>query len=184
MIIVEGPDGGGKTTMCKMLAEYFGTEVFHAGGPVKYLEELDTRIDIQLGEYGSIVDRCSIFSEPIYGTILRKRSLMGLTEFERWIEYLKSHHWGIVYCKAKGKIETGKTWKTKQHMKKVNKQKDKIREMYGDIMVYTMDELGLPVVSVNCFVHKKDISKVAWLADRRRKLEHRTWIRRDPICVD
>lgn len=77
MIIVEGPDGGGKSTLIKRINRRFGIPVAtrsstSLGGPV---DDLCGWVDNDLLNWGSkpihIYDRYPLISEPIYGSIIR-----------------------------------------------------------------------------------------------------------------
>lgn len=77
MIIVEGPDGAGKSTLRERIQEDFNIELgprasHSTNGPVPNLTKW---VDHDLMEWGSsplkIYDRYPLISEPIYGTIVR-----------------------------------------------------------------------------------------------------------------
>lgn len=77
MIIVEGPDGGGKTTLIQRIQEDFGIELGPKAsdsldGPV---DNLPKWVDRDLFNWGysplRVYDRHPLISEPIYGTIVR-----------------------------------------------------------------------------------------------------------------
>ena len=79
IIILEGPDGGGKTTLAKELAELAGFEYQHQG---PYDGE-DTVVAQTLRKiYNAprpvVFDRLHV-GERIYGPVLRKRDLLGST---------------------------------------------------------------------------------------------------------
>ncbi len=82
MIVLEGPDGGGKTTLLEQLCEEFPDLVVHprasssgpTGGPVADLygwarEDVNSWFDRPLGFY----DRHPLVSEYIYGPVCRGR---------------------------------------------------------------------------------------------------------------
>lgn len=79
MVIVEGPDGGGKTTLIKELSESLGVEVAPRAcssetGPVKDLMGWTTRFlnhhSRNLNQF-TLHDRFPLISEPIYGSLVR-----------------------------------------------------------------------------------------------------------------
>lgn len=65
-IVVEGPDGSGKSTLCKFLAQRLGRPIIPGEGPSKHPGEFDERIQRMLGIGGSIFDRHPAVSGPIY----------------------------------------------------------------------------------------------------------------------
>ncbi len=75
MIIVEGPDGAGKTTLIQHLAEKFSLPV----APRVVSKDTEAMTDIRTwvnnnlaeGPQATIFDRHRLISEPIYGALLR-----------------------------------------------------------------------------------------------------------------
>jgi len=76
--IVEGPDGGGKSTFALALAEALGTAIVSHHGPYPNITTpaalariyVDAMIPALTGEYDVVMDR-SWLSEPIYGEVYR-----------------------------------------------------------------------------------------------------------------
>jgi hypothetical protein len=69
-IIVEGPDGAGKSTLVKDLGLWLKRETFHTGGATGTLEELDAKFAeiawLTMISPGVILDRCPYISDHIY----------------------------------------------------------------------------------------------------------------------
>lgn len=80
--IIEGPDGAGKTTLAKRLAEKSGMPYVHMGPPHPFdplapAEENDLIwVYRQIIDRGGIVDRLAL-SERIYGPLLRGEDRIG-----------------------------------------------------------------------------------------------------------
>lgn len=90
MVIVEGPDGGGKTTLVDKLCGYFGTDVEERpctsenGIDMASLKAWVER-DMARPLHGpGIYDRYPLFSEPIYGPLTRGRMADGFNDFS-WL---------------------------------------------------------------------------------------------------
>lgn len=67
-IVVEGPDGSGKSTLCKHLSGLLDTPIFHTGGPLR--DGLDYRVRFNCMREACpdvLFDRVPQISEPIYG---------------------------------------------------------------------------------------------------------------------
>lgn len=143
MIILEGPDGGGKTTLGKHLSEQSGMELFHSGGPIHTPEECTERIWTQLDQYGKIVDRCSVFSEPIYGIAIRNHSMLPLYQFESFIQMMADRNWTLIFCVADGPIIEGKEWKSEEHMRNVYAKKDMIFDLYMEMYKH-LEQMDYP----------------------------------------
>jgi len=133
-IIVEGPDGSGKSTLCSELSRRLDMAVSHSGGPIKNEEELHKRIANQLSKNNYIIDRCSVFSEPVYGLTLRGYSLLSRKDFEIYVKKMVIDGWIVIYCKAKGPINKGKEWKNEEHMQGIINNRDQIYNGYSVVM--------------------------------------------------
>ncbi|MEG2887217.1 MAG: hypothetical protein RR853_08840 [Aurantimicrobium sp.] len=105
MIIVEGPDGGGKSTLIKSIQELTGFKV--AGRVVsketKALFDLKVWVEdnLDLGPHDAIYDRYRLISEFIYGPILRIAQQPGFTDPD-WVLHSMSKLYQndplIIYC--------------------------------------------------------------------------------------
>lgn len=106
MLILEGPDGGGKTTLLDKivasgLCNHYGgaSEVIHSPGPLRV-----GLYDWAIGKLASahdytIFDRFPYFSESVYGPALRKMSLMTPTQFISLGEWLRKKEPLVIYCR-------------------------------------------------------------------------------------
>lgn len=100
-IIIEGPDGSGKSTLIRALKEKTDWTVIEGGGPEKYPFEVKERLErylkaaLDTPSYPKIYDRHPAVSHPIYGP------LSGKTEYPptsyNWV-YELPHI--CVYCQA------------------------------------------------------------------------------------
>lgn len=86
MIIVEGPDGGGKTSLITMLAEQVEFEVMprpctsdNAVDPGTLADWVDADLSRPVHHRG-FYDRHPLVSEPIYGPLIRGRMADGFAE--------------------------------------------------------------------------------------------------------
>lgn len=93
MLIVEGPDGSGKTTLVNRLSSDLGLKV----APKVVSADMTTNIDlkawvednIEKGFRALIFDRHRLISEPIYGPLFRHRMMPGFDSMN-WLKYHQS----------------------------------------------------------------------------------------------
>lgn len=89
MIVVEGPDGAGKTTLIEALMERFDLPV----APRVVSKDAEAMVDLKVwvdknllqGFHGTIYDRHRLISETIYGPILRSTPSPGFDDV-LWLE--------------------------------------------------------------------------------------------------
>lgn len=105
MIIVEGPDGAGKTTLISALTERFNLSVAPrvVSKDAEAMVDLKTWVEENLagGFQYKIFDRHRMISEFIYGPILRKEQQPGFSD-PNWVMYRMSQFIQIdpivIYC--------------------------------------------------------------------------------------
>lgn len=72
-IVLEGPDGGGKSTLATFLAARLRYRVHASEGPIRDDAEMKRRFLIYLLKRRTIFDRLAMISEPIYGPVFQRR---------------------------------------------------------------------------------------------------------------
>ena len=105
MIILEGPDGSGKTTLARQLSGVTGLEI----APRVVSKDAEAQVDLvkwvdnnlKRGFHDTIYDRHRLISEPIYGPMLRPESEPMFDNFH-WLssQLLRFYRIGpvIIYC--------------------------------------------------------------------------------------
>jgi len=78
LIVIDGPDGSGKTTLARHLQEKHGATYHHDKGPPE-AEDLVAYF-LSLLARGGIIDRFAL-SEMVYGPLLRGRSRIDINDF-------------------------------------------------------------------------------------------------------
>lgn len=71
IIVVEGPDNSGKSTLAQELSRKLGWQVLHSGGPCESKQDYMERIVKIYNSHRVIWDRHPAVSEYIYGPVLR-----------------------------------------------------------------------------------------------------------------
>ena len=100
IIIIEGPDGSGKTTLAKKLAKQTGYELIHMSNP-KTAEEKNRMfhdyMDMIKHNRNLILDRCW-YSEMVYGPIMRGDSAISYPSMYVLEEALTKRGALLIYC--------------------------------------------------------------------------------------
>lgn len=78
MIVLEGPDSSGKTTLAERLARDLKKTVVHSGGPPKSDAEMLHRVHtaIHRSSHDVIYDRFPVISDPIYAKALGRSTVI------------------------------------------------------------------------------------------------------------
>lgn len=106
MLVVEGPDGAGKTTLITKLQAELGWEVSArvVSQQAEPMVDLQAWVDENLskGFHHAIFDRHRLISEPIYGPIIRGTNAPGFDEIEwlapRLFTFFRHVRPIIIYC--------------------------------------------------------------------------------------
>lgn len=150
MIIIEGPDNSGKSTLAKHLSTKFNLPIIHSGGPAKSKDEIFLRTVDFFDDHLNLCirDRFPCISEPIY-TMLRE----GEPHFSGEIlaVFLKSliqYNPLIILCMPpKEKALQGHQmglFDTPEHYEAVNKNAE---ALYDSYIKFFMEHEELPFIT-------------------------------------
>ena len=136
MLIIEGPDNSGKSSLAKKLSLEFNLKIIKSSGPPTGENDLVRRIKSSL-EYTKlginfIYDRYSLISEYVYGPTLRKINLLDNEEGHKlWKEFIETKPL-IIYCRPPyaNIIKYGK----RRQMRGVRKEADSLILAYDNLM--------------------------------------------------
>lgn len=142
MIILEGPDNSGKTTLAQKICREFNLPIHHSGGPSKNRDDIFRRhgeVMLHLEERRAIVmDRAAIISDPIYRRIIRKgESFFAQPDLERFRALLRVP---VIYCRPSThhlmQVTKGHSMKaqheTAEHVAGVVEHQEEIVKAYDD----------------------------------------------------
>lgn len=166
MILVEGPDNSGKTTLIKELHKLTGWKDVHYIKPSQHLSKEDVYHEglMQLMPREIILDRCFFISENVYGPIVRSNNMLGKYA-EPALLHVASSQMLIIYCRPPMEHILGTT---KPEMNGVRENHRAIVNSYDAIMG-ALSEAG-------AFVHTHDwtcpIKTPATLKNVQRHVEY------------
>lgn len=151
MILVEGPDNSGKSTLIEQLTARFNLfKCERPHGPPKSAEELYFRIKDFQNFYKSkmfIMDRNPVIGESIYGPILRNHNMFEDLDTQDQIEFeaelfskITTKTIFLIYCRPPLEVITNlethqvKDYDTEEHLKSLSLNRYKIVQAYDDVM--------------------------------------------------
>lgn len=102
MLILEGPDGAGKSTLGRILANIYDTNIYHPGGAPSpdTLNEISTQCIHKLKQ-GFICDRVNQISEVVYGPVMNNRQLLLKDDAVFFLEQMANMGIVTIYCRPK-----------------------------------------------------------------------------------
>lgn len=124
IIIIEGPDGTGKTTLAEYLSATTGYPIKHRSKPKDEQERQlmydDYRNDIKSGKH-MIWDR-GFYSEMVYGPLMRDQSYISLKQMEEFEQLILTNGGLVIHCTGepvelyKNATTRGETYITELHL--------------------------------------------------------------------
>ncbi len=162
MIIVEGMDNSGKTTLVEKLHKEYNLSVIKSSGP-KDMSQLESAIydSIERFKNGDIViyDRHPIISEHVYGPVLRNKNLLeNLARKKRiWDDFFRVEPM-IIYCRPP--IERIRNYGEREQMDGVKENTELLTHAYDIVMNKIRDHYRKNFIHYNFEKHKdEDIFK-------------------------
>lgn len=146
MIILEGPEGSGKTTLGNILKGVLDVDVLHEGGPPSCVEELDRRLEWQLSRRGNVLDRSPIVSERVYGPIVRGSMCTTDEHLDDYLRRFVADRWILIYCRPPVDVllehaernltreSVKKYYKTADHLATVIRRMSNVVERYDEVI--------------------------------------------------
>lgn len=149
MIIIEGPDNAGKTTLAKLLSKLISFEVIHAGSRPKSQGEVDRRYMEAIGncDRNVIQDRNFIVGQAVYGKVMND----NFVPMEDAINKLAKSGAIYIYCRPANNVlldldnHDMKPHDNKEDFDIVMDKAEQIIELYDDLHL----ELGKRGMSIS-----------------------------------
>jgi hypothetical protein len=176
LVITEGPDGGGKTTLCKELMKNYPEFVYKhpvpSEGPEGQTEEYmitDMEKDIKKAENGEwiLMDRINLFSEIIYGPICREASRITEEHWEYLFQRLIALDPIIIYFRPMDDVLLANLDNDELQMDGVRENIITIANAYDDFFCHLKHTRGIGYIEYD---YTKDLNAVELLAELDQQL--------------
>lgn len=149
MVILEGPDGGGKSTLATLLSTALGFPVIHTGGPLESREEFNSRVEefsLNAPKHNMILDRTPYISELVYPHLANRVPFCSIEELKNVISFVDPI---IIYCRLSSSFRmrekmtlVPKVYKTPEYKNKVLTNHLFLTDRYDNLM----ESLGEDVI--------------------------------------
>lgn len=104
VIVIEGPDGAGKSTLAKALVESYGLELIHTGGPLKDQADFEQRErELKLlTKEPRIYDRVPYVSDLVYAFLNARDPIVQPHNVSMFLQFANPI---IIYCRLSSSAE-------------------------------------------------------------------------------
>jgi hypothetical protein len=174
-IILEGPDGSGKSVLRTILTEKWGLpDSGHDGGPPKSAEDVWERYAWFAVQSPTVRDRCPAISDYVYAEVMQRDPKVPLNVSNAWLAVLSP---AIIYCRPPEEAILMSAVIVKPHkpaadVEAVKAQRPKIIQAYDRMIPWIASYCGLPV-----FYHD-------WTTDESAEGLRKRLIEGGVLCAD
>lgn len=142
MIIVEGIDGVGKTTLVNFIVEH-GLEKHHFDYDAKNMDLYNKYMSIlNSTNLNKVLDR-SFISEMVYGPVIRGKSKLELEQYKKLLLEYKKCGTTIVYLTAPKEVLLQRRQNDLQDYETIQKFYEELKFYYESIMSYSSDYINI-----------------------------------------
>lgn len=136
IIIIEGPDGAGKTTLANKISEQTGFMLLHRTQPKTEEDKkrmMDEYVQVIKANKNCIMDRCW-YSEMVYGPIMRDASVISFVQMYELENLLARNGALIIHCTAPEHVLWKRCLKRGEDYIKDRETLKKIHDFFEDLM--------------------------------------------------
>lgn len=151
MLIIEGIDGVGKTTLVEYL-EGYGMKKYHFDYDSKNMDLFTKYMRVLLEDNNKLVLDRSFISEMVYGPVIRNKCKLSLEDYTKLLIAYKNVGTKIIYLTAPKEILLKRRNDEKDDYDVITNYYDELNKKYDDIMEYSskfIDVIGINTYESN-----------------------------------
>ena len=155
MLIIEGIDGVGKTTLVEYLQSY-GMKKYHFDYDSKSMDLLSKYMKVlSSDDTGLVLDR-SFISEMVYGPVIRNKCKLSIEDYTKLLIAYKNTGAKIIYLTAPKEVLLKRRDDEKSDYEVITNHYEELNKKYDEIMKYSSKFID--VIAIN--THETNIEQV------------------------
>lgn len=155
MLIIEGIDGVGKTTLVEYLQSY-GMKKYHFDYDSKNMDLFSKYMKVLLEDDSELVLDRSFISEIVYGPVIRNKCKLSLEDYTKLLIAYKNAGAKIIYLTAPKDVLLKRRNDEKSDYEVITNHYEQLNEKYDEIMEYSSKFIDVIVINT----HEANIEQV------------------------
>lgn len=155
MLIIEGIDGVGKTTLVEYLQSY-GMKKYHFDYDSKNMDLFTKYMKVLLEDNCELVLDRSFISEMVYGPVIRNKCKLSIEDYTKLLVAYKNTGAKIIYLTAPKDVLLKRRNDEKSDYEIITNYYEELNKKYDEIMEYSFNFID--VIGINTY--ESDIEQV------------------------
>lgn len=155
MLIIEGIDGVGKTTLVEYLQSY-GMKKYHFDYDSKNMDLFTKYMKVLLENNSELVLDRSFISEMVYGPVIRNKCKLSIEDYTKLLVAYKNTGAKIIYLTAPKDVLLKRRNDEKSDYEIITNYYEELNKKYDEIMEYSSNFID--VIGINTY--ESDIEQV------------------------
>lgn len=155
MLIIEGIDGVGKTTLVEHLQSY-GMKKYHFDYDSKNMDLFSKYMKVLLEDDSELVLDRSFISEMVYGPVIRNKCKLSLEDYTKLLIAYKNAGAKIIYLTAPKDVLLKRRNDEKSDYEVITNHYEELNKKYDEIMEYSSKFIDVIVINT----HEANIEQV------------------------
>lgn len=155
MLIIEGIDGVGKTTLVEYL-QCYGMKKYHFDYDSKNMDLLSKYMKVLSSDDTELVLDRSFISEMVYGPVIRNKCKLSIEDYTKLLVAYKNAGTKIIYLTAPKKVLLKRRNDEQSDYEVITNYYEELNKKYDEIMKYSSEFID--VIAIN--THEANIEQV------------------------